>query len=241
MLASGLEELEVESVSESTAKSETPSYKSPTYDELLELITRAMTRLSLEWSGPKHEDTRGQLNKRYLPGHKSPAPLSLPYTKVAGSWSTHLYSACIVPLNLLNIEWSMSQSPEAVARLCTYRSGPPLHQTGGPYNRPIRCRYGGGVELGLSCITMFRAFLLVSLEFDDVFKGALFIRSSTPRDVIALRWPMILAWSYTSFRHWVLCGRIPIASATVSFPSPGYTRNPKRFLHDKTQLHLDVN
>lgn len=102
--ASGSEELEVESISESTAKSETPSYTSPAYDELLELMTRATTQLSLEWSGPKHEDTRGQLNKRYLPGNKSPAPLSLSFvlvlhTKVAGSWK-HTYSACIVPLNL---------------------------------------------------------------------------------------------------------------------------------------------
>lgn len=45
----------MESVADVTSKFDTlPSYQSPTYDELLELMTHAIARLGLNWSVSKH-------------------------------------------------------------------------------------------------------------------------------------------------------------------------------------------
>ncbi|ROJ70169.1 hypothetical protein DPX16_13890 [Anabarilius grahami] len=67
------------------------------YDELVELMTRATAKLSLEWSGLKHETASSRLNERYLRSHKCTAPASLPFlpdlhTEVSASWE-HPFSA----------------------------------------------------------------------------------------------------------------------------------------------------
>lgn len=79
----------------------------PTYDELVELMTCAMARLSLDRTSPRQEVT---LDEGFLLDHKHPAPVSLSFllklhTEVSGLWR-NLYSSHIVLSNssYVNVE-----------------------------------------------------------------------------------------------------------------------------------------
>lgn len=79
-------------------------------DELVELMTRATARLSLEWTGLKRETASSRLDEQYLRSHKCNAPASLPFlpalhTEVSGSWE-HPFSASVAhsASNYSNVE-----------------------------------------------------------------------------------------------------------------------------------------
>ncbi len=63
----------------------------PVYEELLEVMERAMARLDLAWTRTKMVAPRGRLNEWYLSGHNPPAQVSLPFlpdlhTEVEKKW-----------------------------------------------------------------------------------------------------------------------------------------------------------
>ncbi len=64
----------------------------PVYEELLDVMERATARLDLPWERTKMAArTRGRLDERFLPGHKTPAQVNLPFlpdlhTEVEKEW-----------------------------------------------------------------------------------------------------------------------------------------------------------
>ncbi|KAI2645895.1 Zinc metalloprotease ZmpB [Labeo rohita] len=64
----------------------------PAYEELLEVMERAMARLDLPWKRMKKATPRGRLDERFLSDHNPPAQVSLPFlpdlhTEVVKGWS----------------------------------------------------------------------------------------------------------------------------------------------------------
>ncbi len=63
----------------------------PAYEELLDIMERAMARLDLPWERTKMVALRGRFDERYLSGHKTPAQVNLPFlpdlhTEVEKEW-----------------------------------------------------------------------------------------------------------------------------------------------------------
>ncbi len=63
----------------------------PAYVELLDVMERAAARLDLPWERTKMAAPRGRLDERFLPGHKTPAQVNLPFlpdlhTEVEKEW-----------------------------------------------------------------------------------------------------------------------------------------------------------
>ncbi len=63
----------------------------PAYEELLDVMERATARLDLPWEQTKMAAPRGRLDERFLPGHKTPAQVNLPFlpdlhTEVEKEW-----------------------------------------------------------------------------------------------------------------------------------------------------------
>lgn len=81
MLASDSDEIDVLSVEMDISKRSVSCFtqQSTEYDKLLGPMTHATARLSLNWSGSKHETADGSLDDRYLWSHKCTAPVSLPF------------------------------------------------------------------------------------------------------------------------------------------------------------------
>ncbi len=63
----------------------------PAYVELLDVMERAAARLDLPWERTKMAAPRGRLDEQFLPGHKTPAQVNLPFlpdlhTEVEKEW-----------------------------------------------------------------------------------------------------------------------------------------------------------
>ncbi len=84
------------------ATSQTASSSSPTYGELLDVMTRATARLTLDWSAEVQERvSSSRLDERFLAGHKHSAPPSLPFlpelhSELLRSWRNP-FSARVFP------------------------------------------------------------------------------------------------------------------------------------------------
>ncbi len=87
---------------EADATSQTASSSSPAEGELLDIMTHANARLSLDWSAEMQEHTSSsRLDERFLAGHKRSAPPSLPFlpelhNKLLRSWRNP-FSARVFP------------------------------------------------------------------------------------------------------------------------------------------------
>ncbi len=87
---------------EADATSQTASSASPAYGELLDVMARAIARLTLDWSAEVQERaSSGRLDERFLAGHKRSAPPSLPFlpelhSELLRSWRNP-FSARIFP------------------------------------------------------------------------------------------------------------------------------------------------
>ncbi len=69
------------------AETELSQTSCPAYEELLEVMERATTRLHLPWERTKMAAPPGRLDERYLSGHKPPAKVCLPFhTEVEREW-----------------------------------------------------------------------------------------------------------------------------------------------------------
>ncbi len=73
------------------AETELSQTSCPAYEELLEVMERAMARLHLPWERTKMAAPPGHLDERYLSGHKPPPQVSLPFlpdlhTEVEREW-----------------------------------------------------------------------------------------------------------------------------------------------------------
>jgi hypothetical protein len=58
---------------------EPPQPPCPVYAELVDVMERAADRLQLPWQRARGETARGRLDDRFLPGHRPPAQVSLPF------------------------------------------------------------------------------------------------------------------------------------------------------------------
>ncbi len=78
---------------------------SPQYEELVEVITRAAAKLSLDWSAERPvEPQRGKLDERFLRFQTAPPHRSLPFfpdlhTEVSRSWGKPFSARLFVPLS----------------------------------------------------------------------------------------------------------------------------------------------
>ncbi len=78
---------------------------SPQYEELVEVITRAAVKLSLDWSAERPvEPQRGKLDERFLRFQTAPPHRSLPFfpdlhTEVSRSWGKPFSARLFVPLS----------------------------------------------------------------------------------------------------------------------------------------------
>ncbi len=78
---------------------------SPQYEELVEVITRAAAKLSLDWPAERPvEPQRGKLDERFLRFQTAPPHRSLPFfpdlhTEVSRSWGKPLSARLFVPLS----------------------------------------------------------------------------------------------------------------------------------------------
>ncbi|CAM4608253.1 unnamed protein product [Leuciscus chuanchicus] len=84
-------------------ESETPSSHSPAFEELLEVVTRAVGKLNIEWPPDKQEATKkSMLDERFLQARPQPSRRSLPFfpdlhTEVSRSWNKPLSSRLSSP------------------------------------------------------------------------------------------------------------------------------------------------
>ncbi|KAI2645137.1 Transposon Ty3-G Gag-Pol polyprotein [Labeo rohita] len=91
------EEVDVVSVDEAAA----PQF--PQYEELLEVVTRAVAKLSIDWPAePLVEPQKSKLDERFLRSRPPPARRSLPFfpdlhTEVSRSWNAPFSSRLFIP------------------------------------------------------------------------------------------------------------------------------------------------
>ncbi|ROI15732.1 hypothetical protein DPX16_20270 [Anabarilius grahami] len=101
LMASSSEELDVVSVA--TGESEDPPLQSPASEELMEVLSRAVAKLNIDWPAEKQEQTvRSKLDELFLPSWSAQPPRrALPFfpdlhTEVSRSWkkpvSTRVYT-----------------------------------------------------------------------------------------------------------------------------------------------------
>ncbi|KAI2662377.1 Transposon Ty3-G Gag-Pol polyprotein [Labeo rohita] len=94
---SSSEEVDVVSVDEAAA----PQF--PQYEELLEVVTRAVAKLSIDWPAePLVEPQKSKLDERFLRSRPPPARRSLPFfpdlhTEVSRSWNSPFSSRLFIP------------------------------------------------------------------------------------------------------------------------------------------------
>ncbi|KAI2657538.1 Transposon Ty3-G Gag-Pol polyprotein [Labeo rohita] len=94
---SSSEEVDVVSVDEAAA----PQF--PQYEELLEVVTRAVAKLSIDWPAePLVEPQKSKLDERFLRSRPPPARRSLPFfpdlhTEVSRSWNAPFSSRLFIP------------------------------------------------------------------------------------------------------------------------------------------------
>ncbi|KAI2668278.1 putative uridine nucleosidase 2 [Labeo rohita] len=94
---SSSEEVDVVSLEEAAA----PQF--PQYEELLEVVTRAVAKLSIDWPAePLVEPQKSKLDERFLRSRPPPARRSLPFfpdlhTEVSRSWNTPFSSRLFIP------------------------------------------------------------------------------------------------------------------------------------------------
>ncbi|KAL0147482.1 hypothetical protein M9458_057222 [Cirrhinus mrigala] len=94
---SSSEEVDVVSVDEAAA----PQF--PQYEELLEVVTRAVAKLSIDWPAePLVEPQKSKLDERFLRSRPPPARRSLPFfpdlhTEVSRSWNAPFSSCLFIP------------------------------------------------------------------------------------------------------------------------------------------------
>ncbi|KAL0148327.1 hypothetical protein M9458_056389 [Cirrhinus mrigala] len=94
---SSSEEVDVESVDEVSA----PLF--PQYEELLEVVTRAVAKLNIDWPAePQVEPQKSKLDERFLRSRPPPARRSLPFfpdlhTEVSRSWNSPFSSRLFIP------------------------------------------------------------------------------------------------------------------------------------------------
>ncbi|KAI2651994.1 Transposon Ty3-G Gag-Pol polyprotein [Labeo rohita] len=94
---SSSEEVDVVSVDEAAA----PQF--PQYEELLEVVTRAVAKLSIDWPAePLVETQKSKLDERFLRSRPPPARRSLPFfpdlhTEVSRSWNAPFSSRLFIP------------------------------------------------------------------------------------------------------------------------------------------------
>ncbi len=96
LLLSSSEEGECESA-------EAPPPVSPQYEELLEVMTRAVAKLNISWPAEEHaEPQTSKLDERFLRAKRSPPTRSLPFfpdlhTEVSRSWASPFLARLFVP------------------------------------------------------------------------------------------------------------------------------------------------
>ncbi|KAL0157250.1 hypothetical protein M9458_048496, partial [Cirrhinus mrigala] len=94
---SSSEEVDVETVDELSA----PQF--PQYEELLEVVTRAVAKLNIDWPAePQVEPQKSKLDERFLRPRPPPARRSLPFfpdlhTEVSRSWKSPFSSRLFIP------------------------------------------------------------------------------------------------------------------------------------------------
>ncbi|KAL0196189.1 hypothetical protein M9458_009761, partial [Cirrhinus mrigala] len=94
---SSSEEVDVETVDEVSA----PQF--PQYEELLEVVTRAVAKLNIDWPAePQVEPQKSKLDERFLRSRPPPARRSLPFfpdlhTEVSRSWNSPFSSRLFIP------------------------------------------------------------------------------------------------------------------------------------------------
>ncbi|KAL0173474.1 hypothetical protein M9458_029442, partial [Cirrhinus mrigala] len=94
---SSSEEVDVETVEEVS----TPQF--PQYEELLEVVTRAVAKLNIDWPAePQVEPQKSKLDERFLRSQPPPARRSLPFfpdrhTEVSRSWNSPFSSRLFIP------------------------------------------------------------------------------------------------------------------------------------------------
>ncbi|KAG1961314.1 hypothetical protein F2P79_005480 [Pimephales promelas] len=90
---SSSEELDVESIDVDTVETGDSPAQSPAQQELMDVLTRAVQKLSIDWPIEKKESrVKSKLDERFLPSHSLPPRRFLPFfpdlhTEVARSWN----------------------------------------------------------------------------------------------------------------------------------------------------------
>ncbi|ROL49822.1 hypothetical protein DPX16_1193 [Anabarilius grahami] len=112
-MASSSEELDVVSVA--TGESEDSPLHSPASEELLEVLSRAVARLNIDWPAEKQEQAvKSKLDERFLPSRSAQPPRrALPFfpdlhTEVSRSWKRPI---CRASHTVLISEWSKAHLP----------------------------------------------------------------------------------------------------------------------------------
>ena len=135
---SSSEELDVLSIdsekSKSTIREEDSQSSSPAYEELVDVITRAVEKLNIEWPAEKRDARpKSKLDERFLPSIKTLPPRGLPFfpdlhSELSRSWnkpySSRLYSPHVhVYSDIRGLrEYGYGSMPQAEQTLASYLS-----------------------------------------------------------------------------------------------------------------------
>ncbi len=125
---SSFEEEEMESVDEPP--------QSLQYEELLEVVTRAVDKLNIDWPAEQQTESRGsKLDERFLRARPPPPHRSLPFfpdlhTEVCRSWGRTYSSRLFIPAS--NYYGNVAGLDE-----CGYRAMPKVEQTLASYLSPL--------------------------------------------------------------------------------------------------------
>ncbi|KAI2654754.1 Transposon Ty3-G Gag-Pol polyprotein [Labeo rohita] len=109
--------------------------QSPQYEELLEVVTRAVAKLNIDWPAEKQAELqRGKLDERFLRNRPPPSHRSLPFfpdlhTEVSRSWGKPFSARLFVPAS--DYYRNVAGTTE-----CRYRAIPWVEQTLASYLSP---------------------------------------------------------------------------------------------------------
>ncbi|KAI2646175.1 Transposon Ty3-G Gag-Pol polyprotein [Labeo rohita] len=141
---------------------EEPLPQSPQYEELLEVVTRAVEKLNIDWPAEKKAaPQKSKLDERFLRSKPPPPTRSLPFfpdlhAEISRSWERPLLARFFVPASdyyrnayQADLLKGLAEGEKVDLEELQSRSSSPCHQGDCPGSRAVYGSHGGGGEASM--------------------------------------------------------------------------------------------